>query len=346
MPDPLVLVPDARFGGGGQAMVDAFVDGARALGRDAATASSGYVPGIDSLNQLWGGWRLAGRARRARSLWVVAAAASYGAAALRADRPYACWIATSLDEEWRARVGELSSGRRIAHAANAPLLLRLERDVLAGAAAVFGISPASRDSLARAGGRPDVGVLPIPIDTEHFVPERDGQWQKRLERPTVVFVGRGDDPRKNVRLLLDAWPRVREAVPDARLSLVGRRPPGVLPEGVESRGEVPDVAAELRACSLFVLPSRQEAFGIVAAEALACGVPVVSTPSGGPEELLATSGGGRVTAGFEAEELATTVAQLLADAPQLLAMRAAGRAYVETEHSPARFRERLSPLLA
>jgi len=346
LPDPLVLVPDARFGGGGQAMIDAFVDAARALNRDTATATSGYIPGVDSLNQLWAGRRLAGQARRASSLWVVAAAASFGAAASRAKRPYACWIATSLEEEWRSRVGELSMGRRVAHAANARVLLRLERDVLSGATAVFGISPASRDGLARAGRREDVGVLPIPIDIAHFIPEPDDQWQARLERPTVVFVGRGDDPRKNVRLLLDAWPRVREAVPDAQLRLVGRRPHGALPAGVEARGEVADVAAELRTCALFVLPSRQEAFGIVAAEALASGVPLVSTPCGGPEDLITQSRGGRITTGFEPDELAATVAHLLADVPQLLAMRTAGRAYVEAEHSPARFRERLAPLLA
>jgi glycosyltransferase involved in cell wall biosynthesis len=346
LPDPLVLVPDARFGGGGQAMIDAFVDGMRALGREAATLSPGYVPGIDSLNQLWSGWRLAGQARRATSLWVVAAAASYGVAALRANRPYACWIATSVEEEWGTRADKLSNARRVAHAANAPLLLRLERDVLVGATAVFGISPSSRDGLARAGRRSDVGVLPIPIDLEHFSPEPDDQWQARLERPDVVFVGRGDDPRKNVRLLLDAWTSVRKAVPGAQLRLVGRRPLGVLPAGVEARGVVTDVAAELRTAALFVLPSRQEAFGIVAAEALACGVPVVSTPCGGPEELITQSGGGHVITSFDPDELAATVAQLLADAPQLLAMRTAGRSYVVAEHSQARFRERLAPLLA
>jgi glycosyltransferase involved in cell wall biosynthesis len=345
LPDPLVLVPDPRFGGGGQAMIDAFVDGARALGRDPTTVSPGYVRGVDSLNQLWAGRRLAGEAHRAKSLWVVAAAASYGAAAAHADRPYACWIATSLEEEWPARLGALSRGRRLAHAANAPLLRRVERRVLVGASSVFGISPVSRDSLARAGRRSDVGILPIPVDTEHFMPEPDDLWRSRLEHPTVGFVGRGDDPRKNVRLLLDAWPLVRQAVPDAQLVLMGRRPLGALPAGVEARGEVSDVAAELRTCVLFVLPSLQEAFGIVAAEALACGVPVVSTPCGGPEDLIARSHGGRVAAGFEPEQLAETVASLLADAPQLLAMRQAGRAYVEVEHSPSRFRAQLAQLL-
>jgi glycosyltransferase involved in cell wall biosynthesis len=211
---------------------------------------------------------------------------------------------------------------------------------------VYRISPTSRNGLVRVADRSDVGILPIPIDVERFAPEPDEQWQARLERPTVVFVGRGDDPRKNVRLLLDAWPHVRKAVPDAHLRLVGRPQTGELPTGAKARGMVADVAAELRASAVFVLPSRQEAFGIVAAEALACGVPVVSTPCGGPEDLLTESGGGRVIAGFAPDELAAAIAELLGDARQLLAMRAAGRAYVETEHSLTRFHERLAPLLA
>jgi glycosyltransferase involved in cell wall biosynthesis len=344
--DPLVVVPDARFGGGGQAMVDAFLDGARSLGKTPVTVSPGYMPALDSLNQMRSARTLAGATRHAKSLWVVAAAASYGAAAPHSRRPYACWIATSLEDEWRSRVPGLSAARRFAHAINAPALRRIERRVLADATAVYGISPASRDSLARAGARTDVGVLPLPVDLVRFSPEPDDQWQARLDRPTIVFVGRGDDPRKNVRLLLEAWPKIRRSVPGARLVLVGRQPAVPLADGAEALGEIPDVATELRKAALFVLPSLQEGFGLVAAEALACGVPVLSTPCGGPEQLLRESSGGRVLSGFEPDELAETAAHLLADAPHLLTMRKAGHAYVQTEHSPARFRERLAPLLA
>jgi glycosyltransferase involved in cell wall biosynthesis len=172
----------------------------------------------------------------------------------------------------------------------------------------------------------------------------DDEWRAGLERPTVVFVGRGDDPRKNARLLLDAWPLVRDRVPSARLTLVGRPPVGPLPAGVESRGEVADVAVELRRGTLFVLPSLQEGFGIVAAEALACGVPVVSTPCGGPEQLVGDSGGGVVLEGFDPASLAGAVTRLLLAPDELATLRSQGRAYVEREHAPSVFRARLAAM--
>jgi glycosyltransferase involved in cell wall biosynthesis len=343
--DPLVVVPDARFGGGGQAMVDAFLDGTRSLGKQPVAVSPGYVPVVDSLNQIRSARALAGAARSAESLWVVAAAASHGAVAPHSGRPYACWIATSLDDEWRGRVPGLGPARRFAHALNAPLLRKIERRVLESATAVYGISPASRDSLARASGRTNVGVLPVPVDVVRFSPESDEQWRARLDRPTIMCVGRGDDPRKNMRLLLEAWPEIRRSLPSASLVFVGRRPVVPLPEGAAALGEVPDVAFELRKAALFVLPSLQEGFGLVAAEALACGVPVLSTPCGGPEQLLRESSGGRVLSGFTPDELAATATALLGDGDDLARMRKAGRAYVEREHAPTVFRRRLDALL-
>ena len=101
----------------------------------------------------------------------------------------------------------------------------------------------------------------------------------------------------------------------------------------------------LRGAALFVLPSLQEGFGIVVAEALAAGVPAVVTPSGGPEELVRASGGGEVLSGFDPEELADRVAALLGDRDRLLAMRRRGHAYVVREHDPAHLREALARAL-
>jgi glycosyltransferase involved in cell wall biosynthesis len=343
--DPLVVTPDARFGGGGQAMIDAFVDGARSLGRTPRMVSPGFIPVVDGIHQYWAARRVSREARAAESVWVVAAVGPYGAGAADARKPYACWLATSLADEWPSRVHELSAVRRVVHAVNAPFLLQLERNVLAHATAIYGISPASRDVLARAAGRTDVGVLPVPVDLDRFSPEPDKRWLDRLAAPTIVFLGRADDPRKNIGLLLDAWPRILEALPTSRLVLVGRPPTGSLPPGVETRGNVTDVASELQPAALLALPSLQEGFGIVAAEALACGVPVLSAPCGGPEHLLRESSAGSVLKAFDPDELAETAIRLLSNPEELVAMRHRGRAYVEGEHAPQVFRSRLEALL-
>ena len=338
---------DPAFRGGGLAYRRAFVAAATELGRT-PEVYYGRMPStfrpLDAANQLATAARLAPRLRRARSVWVVTTAASYGFAASLSSRPYSCWIATGLADEWAGRRPGLPRSRRLAIRVNAPILRRLERSVLQGAGRVYGISPWSRASVARAGGLAEerVGILPIPIDLETFTPASDEEWRATLDEPVIAFVGRADDPRKNVGLLLDALP----LLPEARLLLVGSPPRGPLPNRVEATGVVESVAAHLRRATVSVLPSRQEAFGIAAAEALAAGVPVVTTPCGGPEALVAESGGGVVLSGYSPEELAATVRGLLADGDRLAEMRRRGREYVAREHAPSRLRELLAEAFA
>jgi glycosyltransferase involved in cell wall biosynthesis len=270
---------------------------------------------------------------------VVASLAQHGAAAPRSRRPYGCWVGTTIAGEWAGRAAGLSRPRRLAAGASVPVLERLERRVLRGAAALYATSAASRAEIAAATGRDDVGLLPIPIDAERFKPAPEAAWREALAEPVLVFVGRADDPRKNLPLLLEAFARLRPSLPSARLLLVGEPPAACAPAGVEVVGRVADVAAELRRAALFVLPSRQEGFCIAAAEALACGLPVVSTPCGGPEDVLRSSGGGVVVEGFGADELARTIEEVATDPVRAEAMRTGGRSYVERVHAPQRFRE-------
>ena len=211
--------------------------------------------------------------------------------------------------------------------------------MLRGATRVYGISPSSRDSLAAAGGLDGgrVGILPLPVDLDAFAPVPDGSGA----RPSSARCSCSSDARttraRTRGLLLE---RCRCSGANPRRPRAPRRhaAPGPAAGGRRDDRRGRSVAEHVRDASLFVLPSRQEGFGIVAAEALACGVPVLTTPCGGPEELVRASGGGVVLDGFTPEELADAAGELLEAPARLLAMRASGREYVAREHSPDRLR--------
>ncbi len=246
------------------------------------------------------------------------------------DRAYGCWLATTLDDEWAARARGLDRGRRLAQRINALVLRRLERRLIREAARVYAISPASRAAIAAAAERDEaeIGILPIPVDVDALAPEPDETWLARLEAPTLAFVGRADDPRKNLPLLLDALPLIRARVPGTRLRLIGR-PPARVPEGVDALGLVDSIAEPLRESTLFVLPSWQEGFGIVAAEALACGVPGGDDPVGRPRAARARLGRRSRPLRLRASRSSRRPSRPCSeDVATLGRMRAAGREYV------------------
>jgi glycosyltransferase involved in cell wall biosynthesis len=343
--DLAVIGMDPAFGGGAKVQTDAFLAAAADLGRDPELLYCRMPSGmrrLDAGNQLAFARRITPRLKAASAVWIATTAASFGYGAVRSGRPYSCWIGTGLADEWAGRRPGLRASRRLALRVNGPILRQLERRVLQGAQRVYATSPWSRASVARAGDLEEeaVGILPIPVDLDAFTPAPDDEWRATLEAPVLAFAGRADDTRKNIGLLLDALP----AIPKAKALLIGAAP-AVVPDGVEATGPVTSVAAHLRRATLFVLPSWQEGFGIAAAEALATGLPVVTTPSGGPEALVRASGGGVVLEGFTPVELAATVRELLADPRRLEEMRRHGREYVAREHSPERLRALLADAL-
>jgi glycosyltransferase involved in cell wall biosynthesis len=367
MTDLAVLGQDPGFGGGTLAMTESFWRAAESLGRRPELQYLRYralddrrnsalpgrsvpqlVRGLDAANVAGAAAVIAPRLRAARSRFVCAAVASNGLAAVLARRRFGCWVATSLMHEWRSRSDGLDSRRRALFRANAPALRLYERTVVRNATVIWTISQATRTDLAETAGIPDerIRVVSIPIDLDAYVPLADDEWHAHLDQPEIVFVGRASDPRKNIGLLLDAFRLLRARLGrEVRLTLIGERPLVPLPPGVHATGHVDSVAELIRSAALFVLPSRQEGFGIVVAEALASGVPAVITPSGGPEELIRASGGGEVLTGFEADELAERVEALLSDHDRLVAMRRRGHAYVVREHDPTHLREALRETL-
>jgi glycosyltransferase involved in cell wall biosynthesis len=154
-----------------------------------------------------------------------------------------------------------------------------------------------------------------PIDCDVFYPAATPliSGQRR-----VLCVTRGKyDPRKGVSNLLNAWKVVsRRTCGSATLDIVGPDIEELAPQ-IEAADIVEscrliswksgsELAALMRASSLVVIPSSYETFGRSGAEALACGVPVVSTRCGGPNEYV-EEGTGLLVPPEEPEALAAGI---------------------------------------
>jgi glycosyltransferase involved in cell wall biosynthesis len=171
-------------------------------------------------------------------------------------------------------------------------LALIERSVR-GSAGVTALSRAAADAFARTLGV-DARVIPAPVDLDAFA-----VGTKRTEHPSVICAADPDEPRKRVALLREAWPAVRRAHPGARL-LLDRRAAADPAAGIEAvdLDDRAALAARYGAAWVSVLPSWGEAFGLVLAEALACGTPVVGSDRDGIPDVVGRDGAvGRLFAG-------------------------------------------------
>lgn len=175
-------------------------------------------------------------------------------------------------------------------------------------AVVTAVSPVAASVLPQAFG--SIEIIPNGIDVDGF-----GGQQRLPSR--VTFLGR-DEPRKGLGLLLDAWPRIRAAVPSAELVVMG----GVrthAPDGVRFMGRVDEETkrAVLGSSAVHVAPNTGgESFGIVVAEAMAAGAAVVASDI--PAFRAVLEGTGVPVPVGDAAGLVEAVTRLLTD-PQLAA---------------------------
>lgn len=174
-----------------------------------------------------------------------------------------------------------------------------------------------------AGRKAIIRYAPPGVDAERF---RPAAFRDLQTDPYILCVGRLDDPRKNIELLLEAYAFLLNALKQtARLVLAGSAGPGptfwarVKELGLSSRVEFvpfPDPEALLRlyqAAAVFALSSDEEGLGVVILEAMACAIPVVSTRSGGPDGIITEGQDGFLVGLDDAQALADRLARLLSD---------------------------------
>jgi glycosyltransferase involved in cell wall biosynthesis len=173
-------------------------------------------------------------------------------------------------------------------------------------------------------------------DLRRFSPGENGAAARGFG-PHMVFACRQLFPRKGIRFLLEAAAQLKPRFPDLKIVLAG--------DGFE-RPELTQLAANLgigadvtflgwvpnaelppyyRSAAVSVIPSLEEGFGIPAAEAMGCEVPVVASDAGGLPEVVENGVTGLVVPRGDSAALADAIGSLLADPERRRRMGRAGR---------------------
>lgn len=261
-------------------------------------------------------------------------------AAADVKRPIVLWTATTTRADRESQLRNHPPLRRAWTRAMLSVAERYERRALRRADAVFALSNYTRDFVRSISGRSDVSVATSGVDTSLFRPGSDPASDGH-----ILCVARFSDPRKNVRLLLTAYRKLLDRRPDTpALLLVGEPPTDAgraflaelhLTDRVRllgpKRGE--ELAALYRNARLFVLSSDEEGLAIVVLEAMASGLPVISTDCGGPGTAIIPEVTGLLTPVGDALALSGAIERALSDDALRQRMGRAGRDRAVTHFS-------------
>ena len=189
----------------------------------------------------------------------------------------------------------------------------------------------------------DLAVWPKAVDTVSYHPDNYSDAMRATltggnpDAPLLVYVGR-ISAEKNLAILSDIMPLLREKVPGARLAMVGAGPqleqmkkefdPAYTVFTGYMSGE--PLAQAFASADIFAFPSQTETLGLVALESFASGVPVVGARAGGiPFVIEDDKTGLLVDKGAQADKWADAFAGLLIDAAQRRRMSLSARQEAE-----------------
>ncbi|QIK84938.1 glycosyltransferase family 4 protein [Sanguibacter sp. HDW7] len=172
----------------------------------------------------------------------------------------------------------------------------------------------------------DAVVIPNGVYVEPFrAAQRDARFTGTPEAPTIAFLGRLDEPRKGLPVLVGAVREVVARIPDARFLVAGRGDAGrdaaitelgPLARHVEFLGGISDEdkAALLTSADVYVAPQTGgESFGIVLVEAMSAGTCVVASDLGAFRRVLDEGEAGVLFRTGDSDDLARTLLEVLAD---------------------------------
>ena len=176
-------------------------------------------------------------------------------------------------------------------------------------------------------------VIPNGINTKKF--EGIGIRAEWALPNTIGFIGRFDEPRKGLAVLLEALPKIVEEIPNLRVLVAGpgnpqdfhKLVPTELRERITFLGRISELekAQFFKSISLYIAPNTgSESFGIILAEAMAAGTPIVASNLPAFTQLLDDGESGAIFESENPNSLAQTVLNLLGNEKERTSLALAG----------------------
>ena len=191
------------------------------------------------------------------------------------------------------------------------------------------------------GAHLQVETIPNAVDTDSFSPDRArAELRSRFAPQGELLLAHVSNfrPVKRTGDVLRIFAKAAKDLP-ASLLMIGDGPDRAAAEtlarelGIWERvhwlGIIDDTAPLLASSDLFLLPSENESFGLAALEAMACGLPVIATASGGMPEVIVDGETGYLAPVGDIDALAEGTRRLLEDVPRRSLFAATGRQRVE-----------------
>lgn len=262
--------------------------------------------------------------------------------------PFMAWTATDWHGDRAHRVSTFPWYRRLFDRLFVvSKSQKLEAEIIASDN-VVALSQHTRSALNMAANVSDDAILSMPIDTEMFCPLLQTNNEKPVanKKPLRIgFIGRFEDPRKNIAMFLRSAAIVVQSYPDLEIFLIGDNLSDknrllISTLNIQANINVVEyveretLPAMIQSFDVFVLPSYQEGLCIAALEAMSCAIPIVSTRCGGPQDYLQDNENG-LFCDFSAESMSQAILQLLSDEPKRVRYAKRARQTVEENYSLA-----------